>query len=115
MADVAGANEQPRVDRFASMPATIDRDAGDAGGHLTISEGEIFPATRRQVAERLVVERLRAVVDRRTLVLDIVQWLVRDHGAVRNGEADVVIADAERGILVIEVKSGVIRRDGTGT
>lgn len=54
------------------------------------------------------------MVDRRTLVLDIVQWLVRDHGAVRNGEADVVIADAERGILVIEVKSGVIRRDGTG-
>jgi hypothetical protein len=34
---------------------------------------------------------------------------------VRNGEADVVIGDPGRGILVIEVKSGEIRRDGSGT
>jgi hypothetical protein len=71
--------------------------------------------TRGEAAERLVVQRIRAVVDPRVLVLDGVDWLVRDHGAVSNGEADVVIADPERGILVLEVKSGEIRRDGSGT
>jgi hypothetical protein len=72
--------------------------------------------TRRgDVAERLVVARIRAVLEPDVLVLDSVQWLVRDHGAVRNGEADVVIADAARGILVLEVKAGEIRRDRNGT
>jgi hypothetical protein len=75
----------------------------------------IDPPTRGQAAERLVVERLRAVVGPEVLVLDNVQWLLRERGAVRNGEADVVIGDPERGILVIEVKAGEIRRDGSGT
>jgi hypothetical protein len=61
-----------------------------------------------------VVDRLRAVLPPDVLLLDHVEWLLRDRGAVRNGEADVVIGDAERGILVIEVKAGEIRRDGRG-
>ena len=70
---------------------------------------------RGEIAERLVVERLRAAVDSDVLVLPQVKWLLRERGALRNGEADVVIGDSERGILVIEVKSGEIRRDGSGT
>jgi AAA domain/Nuclease-related domain/UvrD-like helicase C-terminal domain len=70
---------------------------------------------RGETAERLVVERLRAVIDPGVLVLAGVKWLLRDRGAVRNGEADIVIGDPARGILVIEVKSGEIRRDGSGT
>ena len=38
----------------------------------------------------------------------------RDHGYEREGEADVVIGDPDRGILVIEVKAGEIRRDADG-
>ena len=65
----------------------------------------IEPPTRGEAAERLVVERVRAVVDPGVLVLDNVQWLLRERGTVRNGEADIVIGDPERGILVIEVKA----------
>ncbi len=43
------------------------------------------------------------------------KWLLRERGAVRNGEADVVLGDPGRGILVIEVKAGEIRRDDSGT
>ena len=43
------------------------------------------------------------------------RWLLRDHGYDREGEADVVIGDPERGILVIEVKAGEIRRDATAS
>ena len=35
-------------------------------------------------------------------------------GYEREGEADVVIGDPDRGILAIEVKSGEIRRDANG-
>ena len=49
------------------------------------------------------------------MILSHVRWLLRDRGYVREGEADVVIGDADRGILVIEVKSGEIRRDDRGT
>jgi AAA domain-containing protein/UvrD-like helicase family protein/nuclease-like protein len=71
--------------------------------------------TRGQAAERLVAQRIRAVVDPRVLVLDSVHWLVRDRGVVTNGEADLVVADPERGILVLEIKSGEIRRDADRT
>ncbi|MDH4143502.1 MAG: NERD domain-containing protein, partial [Chloroflexota bacterium] len=66
-------------------------------------------------AEQLVVECLRAILPPPTAVLANVHWLLRDHGHVRKGEADVVIADPDRGILVLEVKSGEVRRDGNGT
>ncbi len=90
-------------------------DPAAPGPMAAAGVGADAPTRRGDVAERLVVNRIRAVVGPEVLVLDTVQWLVRHHGAVRNGEADVVIADAERGILVLEVTSGEIRRDGTGT
>jgi hypothetical protein len=73
------------------------------------------PATPGEAAERLVVERLRAVLPPTATILPNVRWLARDHGYVREGEADVVIGEPDRGILVLEVKSGEVRRDGTGT
>ena len=66
-------------------------------------------------AERLVVDRLRAVLPPDVAVLHGVRWLARDRGYVREGEADVVIGDPARGILVIEVKAGEVRRDDLGT
>src|SRR5664280_2970361 len=73
------------------------------------------PETRGTIAERFVVERLRAVLAPSIAVIPHLRWLARDHGYVREGEADVVIGDPERGILVIEVKAGEIRRDHHGT
>ena len=70
--------------------------------------------TRGAAAEQLVVDRLRAVLPRDVALLHGVRWLLRDHGYVREGEADVVIGDPERGILVIEVKSGEVRRGSDG-
>ena len=72
-------------------------------------------ATRGEAAERLVVERLRAVVDPDVAVLPNVLFLLRDHGGIKKGEADVVVGDPERGILVVEVKDGEVRRDARGT
>jgi hypothetical protein len=71
--------------------------------------------TRGEAAERLVVDRLRAVLPPDVELLHSVHWLARDHGAAAKGEADVVIGDPERGILVLEVKAGEIRRDDHGT
>ncbi len=65
-------------------------------------------------AERLVYERLRAVLADSVAVLANVEWLLRERGGDRRGEADIVIGDPERGILVIEVKAGRIRRDSAG-
>jgi len=70
--------------------------------------------TRGEQAEQLVVDRLRAVLPADVALLHGVRWLARDRGYVREGEADVVIGDPERGILVIEVKSGEVRRDSDG-
>lgn len=51
---------------------------------------------------------------RASRALPNVHWLLREQGRVREGEADLVIGDPERGILVLEVKAGDIRRDGAG-
>lgn len=72
-------------------------------------------ATRGEAAEQLVVDRLRAVLPPDVLLLHGVHWLARDHGRASKGEADVVIGDPDRGILVLEVKAGEIRRDTNGT
>jgi len=71
--------------------------------------------SRGAVAEQLVAQRLRAVLPDDVEVLANVHWLLREHGADKPGEADVVIGDADRGILVLEVKAGDIRRDDQGT
>ena len=104
-----------RVDPFATMLGPLSRGTGSPREPMMSERATIDPLTRGEVAERLVVKRLRAVVDPDVVILDRVQWLLRERGAVRNGEADVVIGDPARGILVIEVKSGEIRRDGNGT
>jgi hypothetical protein len=67
------------------------------------------------IAEQLVVQRLRAVLPPSVAVLANLSWILREHGYVREGEADVVIGDPDHGIMVIEVKAGQIRRDATGT
>jgi hypothetical protein len=72
------------------------------------------PEARGEAAERLVVERIRAVLPPSVAVIANLSWILREHGYVREGEADVVIGDPARGILVIEVKAGQIRRDATG-
>ncbi len=70
--------------------------------------------TKGAIAERLAYERLRAVLPPNVALLPHVRWLLRENGRVREGEADIVIGDPERGILVIEVKAGEIGRDAEG-
>ena len=67
-------------------------------------------------AERLVVERVRAALPPEYRLYPNVKWIGRtaDHRGLRDGEADLVVAHPERGILVIEVKAGQISRDGYG-
>lgn len=71
--------------------------------------------SKGEAAERLVVQRLRRVLPPSAAILPNVRWILREHGYEREGEADIVIGELDRGILVLEVKAGEIRRDGTGT
>lgn len=71
--------------------------------------------TRGRAAEALVAERLRAVLPDDVAILPNVRWLSKDHGHIREGEADIVVGDPDRGLLILEVKSGTIRRDANGT
>ena len=96
--DVTGSTGNPGRPAPAGPTATLAAPA--------VSKGA--------AAELLVVDRLRAVLRPDVAILHGVRWLSRDHGHVREGEADVVIGDPDRGILVIEVKAGEVRRDGTG-
>jgi hypothetical protein len=59
-------------------------------------------------AERLVYGRLRAALPEQTAVLPNVRWRLRERGRVRDGEADVVIADPER---VIDERSVFVAAD----
>jgi AAA domain/UvrD-like helicase C-terminal domain/Nuclease-related domain len=73
--------------------------------------------THGKAAERLVAERLRAALPADAFHLyPNAGWLgpMRDGGPPRDGEADLVIVHAEHGILVLEVKSGILSRDGAG-
>jgi hypothetical protein len=72
--------------------------------------------TRGQRVEREVFERLRAALPAEYDVYHHVRWLSRrgPRHEVRDGEADIVIAHAEHGLLVIEVKSGTVSRDADG-
>lgn len=82
--------------------------AGDRHSSATLDVRDT--AGRR--AERLVYDRLRAALPESVAVLPNVRWRERGHGHYRDGEADVVVADPDHGILVVEVKAGEIRRDG---
>jgi len=65
-------------------------------------------------AERNVQERLRAALPPEYTMLNNVAWLVRQHGVEREGECDILLAHPEKGFLAIEVKGGLIKRDGLG-
>jgi hypothetical protein len=69
---------------------------------------------RGEAAEQLVYQRLRAALPDDYAILANVHWLLRERGQMREGEADVVVAHPDHGILAIEVKSGPVSRDGHG-
>jgi len=72
--------------------------------------------SRGRAAEVAVAARARSALGPAFRVYENVSWLgrTREHGANRDGEADLVIAHPERGILVVEVKAGEIRRERGG-
>ena len=72
--------------------------------------------TRGEEAERRVEERLREALPPAYHLYPNVAWTgpMRDHGPAEDGEADLVIAHPEHGILVLEVKAGEPSRDGAG-
>ncbi|MBA2569958.1 MAG: NERD domain-containing protein/DEAD/DEAH box helicase, partial [Chloroflexi bacterium] len=69
-----------------------------------------------QTAEQLVIERVREAMPPDYRVYPNVHWVSRSRvgGPARDGETDLVIAHAERGLLIVEVKGGIIRRDERG-
>ena len=66
-------------------------------------------------AERLVEARVRAALPGGACCYPNVQFLARQRtsDAAHDGEADLVVIDPERGLLVIETKSGRPRRTGS--
>lgn len=76
------------------------------------------PDRAGRAAELRVEERVRAALPQRDgyRVFANVAWTgrTRDHGQISDGEADLVIAHPERGLLVVETKAGEIRRDADG-
>jgi hypothetical protein len=72
--------------------------------------------TRGEEAERRVSEQLREALSPDYRVYPNVAWTgpMRDHGPAEDGEADLVVAHPERGILVLEVKAGEPSRDAQG-
>lgn len=70
--------------------------------------------TAGQAAETIVHQRIRDALPADYRVWPNVHWIARtaSHHGLRDGEADLVIAHPERGILVVETKAGEIARDG---
>lgn len=67
-------------------------------------------------AERLMFQQLKTQLPADYTVLHSVSWLSRQSHQSLDGEADFVLLHPDRGFLVLEVKGGLIRRDGpTGT
>jgi hypothetical protein len=66
--------------------------------------------------ERLVAERLEAVLPHRGRRFSNVEWLspTREGGPARDGEIDVLLVLPEHGLLAIEVKGGTVSLDGFG-
>jgi hypothetical protein len=73
---------------------------------------ESIPAGAAGSAERVLFRELRAQLSDEWTVLHSVRWLSHEGGRASDGEADFVVAHPDLGILVIEVKGGIIRRDG---
>lgn len=69
-----------------------------------------------QTAEQLVIKRVRDALPAEYHVYPNVHWVSRSRvgGPARDGETDLVIAHPGRGLLIVEVKGGQIRRDGLG-
>src|SRR5215472_6957812 len=64
-------------------------------------------------AERTLYTALGEQLDDSYVVFHHVGWIAHDKRKhPHDGEVDFVIAHADRGVLVIEVKGGTIRRDG---
>lgn len=64
-------------------------------------------------AERILFKEFARQLGPEWTVLHSVHWLSRQGGRAHDGEADFVIAHPRHGVLVLEVKGGVIRRDAT--
>ena len=65
-------------------------------------------------AERFIGDLLRSALPAEYVLLPNVAWLVRRHGAEREGEADLVIAHPDKGFLIVEVQAGPIIQDSLG-
>ena len=72
--------------------------------------------TRGEEAERRVEGRLREALPPAFRLYPNVAWTgpMRDHGPAEDGEADLVIAHPDHGILVLEIKAGEPSRDRNG-
>ena len=73
-------------------------------------------AMTHETAEQRVIQQVRAALPPDYRVYSNVHWISRSRigGPARDGETDLVIAHPERGLLIVEVKGGAIRRDGQG-
>src|SRR4051794_10659979 len=67
-------------------------------------------------AEQRVIQQVRDALPPDYRVYPNVHWVSRTRvgGPARDGETDLVIAHPERGLLIIEIKGGAIRRDSFG-
>lgn len=102
------------------------QDAADAAGRPAASAARDVQAgparahtpgmTSGADAERHVIERLRTALASPYAVYANVRWTAAlgPGRPAQDGEADVVIAHPERGLLVIEVKAGRPARDSRG-
>jgi hypothetical protein len=70
----------------------------------------------RSRAERTVRQRLRTALGPEWRLYPNVRWLAptRPHGPARDGETDVVLVEPVHGVLAVEVKGGIVRRDRSG-
>ena len=76
----------------------------------------LAPVTRGQDAERLVHDRLRAALPAEYRLYPNVEWIgpSRRGGPAYDGEADLVVAHPDLGILILEVKDGEPTKDAAG-
>ena len=96
------------AEMFWSPVAPVDR------GHRTAVR--LRSMTQGSDAEHFVQQRVRAALPAEYRLYPNAQWTgpKRAGGPALDGEADLVIAHADLGLLVLEVKSGEPVRDGSG-